>query len=394
MSPYSLPDLLVDASGGAIDTAEKWKTQRRPELLRLFERHVYGRSLPGLTPKIHVLERTSGALNGQATRMQVQLRFSGHSLELVVYLPNHHTGPVPCFLGLNFHGNHTAFDDPEVRVSTAWVRNDGPDGVTDNRATEAGRGGDSSRWPLEMILARGYALATMYYGDLEPDYEKGFTQGIRSQLFSIDNPQGDDAGAISAWAWGLSRAMDFLSGLPEINSTRICLTGHSRLGKTALWASACDPRFALVVANNSGCGGGALSRRNFGETLRILSRVRPHWFCENCRRNSSDIDSLPVDQHMLIALSAPRPVLLSCAADDLSADPFGEFLAAKNALPAWQLLGCRDLSFPETMPSPNQPPLSRVGYYLRPGPHDITAQDWKVHLDFADRYFGVSDISH
>lgn len=384
-----LPPSLKMESGAVVDSPEKWRNHRRPELLRLFENHVYGKMLPTMPFSAAIIERSTEACGGRATRLQVRLSCAKIDLHLILYLPNRLEGPAPCFLGLNFHGNHAAFSDLEIPLSTSWMVHL-RDGIENNRATEATRGTDKSRWPLEMILDRGYALATLYYGDIEPDYDGGDREGVRS-LFSSSRGKrcGDDAGAITAWAWGLSRVMDYLETLAGIDARRVCLTGHSRLGKTVLWASACDPRFALVVANNSGCGGAALSRRNFGETLHILSHVRPYWFCENCIRESPHIESMPIDQHMLIALSAPRPVFISCAEDDAPADPQGEFLAARQASDVYDLLGGEGITSTQP-PTLNHPLMSTIGYYIRPGRHDITGADWSVHLNFADDHLSGS----
>lgn len=366
---YELPECFGNETN--------WEKRRR-ELLGLFETHVYGRRLPKAPVEAEIFEESHQALDGRAIRRQVRLRCLDLVLNLIVYIPRERTRPAPCFLGLNFCGNHAAFPDAEIPLSERWIW-EGRPGVVNHRATEASRGTDSSRWPLELILERGFALATCYYGDIEPDHEGGLSEGPRR---GATEERGDEAGAITAWAWGLCRAMDYLETLPEIDAARVCLTGHSRLGKTVLWAAAGDPRFALVIANNSGCAGGALSRRNFGETLHILSNVRPYWFCRNCREQSHDIDRFPVDQHQLIALCAPRPVFLSCAADDLPADPLGEFLALRGADEVYRSLGTD--GFPvRTFPAPNEPAGGTLGYCVRPGGHDITAADWRVHLDFA-----------
>lgn len=384
VGPLHLPSSLTMENGDVVDSPEKWRDHRRPELLRLFENHVYGRMLPSLPFSAEIVEKSTEACGGRATRIQVQLSFSEIVFHLILYLPNGTDRPAPCFLGLNFRGNHSAFSDPEIPLSTAWMT-PGQEGIENHRSTEATRGTSLSRWPVEMIIDRGYALATLYYGDIEPDYDGGEQEGIRS-LFNPPGSErkGDDAGAITTWAWGLSRVMDYLETLPGIDPHRVCLTGHSRLGKTALWASACDPRFALVVSNNSGCGGASLSRRDCGETLHILSYARPYWFCKNCLKESPDIASMPIDQHMLIALSAPRPVFISSAEKDTGADPRGEFLSARHASDVFRLLGKEGITA-EEIPPMNSPLLSTLGYYIRPGGHDITVADWKVHLDFADR---------
>lgn len=387
VKPYELPAGLVAQDGTVINSPKLWNEKRRPEILALFEEHIYGVMLPKARIYVTLVEECREALSGQATRRQVMISFpdfpSGPVLHLALYLPNKATQPAPCFLGLNFHGNHAAFDDPAIELSTAWMRSGEPE-VMNNRSTPASRGTGVSRWPLDKIIDRGYALATLYYGDIEPDHEEGFSQSVRSMFSSASRGRsGNNAGAITAWAWGLSRVMDYLETVQELDSSRVCLTGHSRLGKTSLWAAANDQRFALVISNNSGCGGAALSRRNFGETLYALSNVRPHWFCENCRTHSARIDELPVDQHMLMALIAPRPVFVSSAENDYGADPLGEYLSCRHASDVYHLLGSEGMVSPN-FPKLNQPIMSTIGYSIRSGLHDITLSDWEYHLDFAD----------
>lgn len=388
---YQLPDALVCGDGEIVDSPEKWHAKRRPELLALFERHVYGKMFPKIPIQAELIEESKEALNGLATRRQIAIRFPDRGskvvLNLIVHLPNHIKKPAPCFLGLSFVGNEAAYDDPAIPVSKAWMR-EGQPGVVNHRATEASRGTGTSRWPLETIIQRGYALATLYYGDIEPDHKGALEEGVRSMFMQPGAPRcGDEAGIITAWAWGLSRIMDYLETVSEIDARRVALTGHSRLGKTSLWAAASDPRFALVISNNSGCGGAALSRRNFGETLHILSNVQTHWFCENCMAESADIVSMPIDQHLLISLIAPRPVFISSAEDDPGADPKGEFLSAFHADSVYRLLGTDGMAAKE-MPPLSQPILSRIGYAIRPGQHDINAEDWSYHLDFAHLHLG------
>lgn len=389
VTPWQIPNPLLCEDGLTVDTIACWRERRRPEILRLFEDNVYGRMLPATRVHGVITETHPAALNGKAIRRQITLTFpdlaTSQAVHLVLHLPANAQGPVPCFLGLSFGGNQAAYVDPAIPLSTAWMRPP-EDGVIDHRATEASRGTGAYRWPLEMIIDRGYALATAYYGDLEPDYETAFTASIRTAFMdSPHSPKGNRAGAITAWAWGLSRIMDYLTTLPELDASRICLTGHSRLGKTALWAAACDERFALVISNNSGCGGASFNRRNFGETLAILSNVRTHWFCENCRTRSQDAEAMPIDQHHLLALIAPRPVLISSASADHGADPTGEFLTALYASPVFRLLGEQGLAV-ETKPALNTPVLSNPGYVVREGQHNIFPMDWQNHLDFADRH--------
>jgi hypothetical protein len=328
------------------------------------------------------------ALGGKATRKEVRITFGRQAeetvLDLLIYLPNGRSGPVPAFLGLNFNGNHTIHTDPAITISQSRKNPGG------GREAEPARGSSSKRWPVSTILERGYALVTAYYGDLEPDRPDGWRQGVR-MLFNPnpgnDNYPGDAWGAIGVWAWGLSRAMDYLETDGDIDPDRVALLGHSRLGKTALWAGAQDERFRIVISNNSGCGGAALSRRQFGETVERINRAFPHWFCARFKEYDEREDRLPVDQHELIALIAPRPVYVASAAEDLWADPKGEFLSALAAEPVYGLFGSTGLGVGQ-MPPVDQPVGDVIGYHVRTGKHDVTDYDWAQYLDFADRHFG------
>ncbi len=394
VAPYTLPDPLVMADGTRVGDAKTWTRKRRPEILRLFETEVYGRS-PGRPRglKFEVTSRDPVALGGKATRKDIRVWLTGKKdgpcMDILLYLPNGVKGRVPAFLGLNFNGNHAVSSDPGIRLSDRWMRPDREGGVVNNHATEASRGSEASRWAVGTILARGYALATVYYGDLEPDWPEGWKSGVRAAL----SPAGaqtvfkpDEWGAISAWAWGLSRALDYLEKDKAIDARRVAVLGHSRLGKTALWAGATDQRFAIVISNDSGEGGAALAKRNYGETTAHLNRSFPHWFCGNFKRYSGHPELLPVDQHELIALMAPRRVYVASAEEDRWADPRGEFLAAREAGPVYRLFGETGLGV-EEMPPVNHPVGDYVGYHIRTGKHDVTDYDWACYLDFADRHF-------
>lgn len=388
---FTLPDPLVADDGSKVDSPQAWTDQQRPYLMGLFEREVYGNS-PAAPEKIEfkVTESSDEALGGTARRRQVAIQLTddpdGPVLNVLLYLPKT-DNPVPTFMTLNFYGNASIHPDPAIELPKSWLRNNKDKGVEDHRATEKLRGASKERWPVEMILEKGYGLATAYYGDIDPDYDDEFQNGVHPYFYTEGQkkPKPDEWGSVAAWAWGLGRAMDYLEQSPEVASDKVIVMGHSRLGKTSLWAGATDPRFAAVISNNSGCGGAALSRRRFGESVKKINTSFPHWFNDNFTKYNHNEDACPVDQHELIALIAPRPCLVCSAEEDRWADPHGEFLSAKYASPVYELLGVEGLKA-EKMPAVDQPVLSRLGYVIRAGGHDVKPIDWQRYMEFADAH--------
>lgn len=380
---YVLPEALRLENGGSVQSAAAWRDLRRPEILELFESQVYGRTPRARVPVMFDATETSGVLGGVADRIELRATFGSGAdapaMETLIHLPAGARGPVPIFTGLNFIGNHSIHADPTIRPSSQWIR--------DNPDRELTLGGRERRWPIEEIVARGYGLATTYSGDLDPDFDDGFQNGIHPLFRDTNQAERgpDEWGAIGAWAWGLSRTLDYFETNDRIDHRRTIVVGHSRLGKTALWAGAQDERFAIVISNDSGCSGAAISRRRFGETVAIIQDIFPHWFCPNYRCYRDAEETLPIDQHMLIALVAPRPVYVASASEDLWADPRGEFLGALGADAVYRLLGTDGLAASE-MPDVEQPITSTIGHHIRVGSHDIVPYDWHRFMDFADRH--------
>ena len=389
--PYTLPDLLKCEDGTVVDSADVWNTKRRPELLQMFEEHVFGTLPAGKIPlRTRVRSSVPDALDGKAFRREVTVFFAdddnGPHMDLLIYTPVNATKPVPAFLGYNFNGNHAVETDPRIHLTDSWMRNNKDIGIEDNKATEASRGSEASRWAVSPIINRGYGLVTIYYGDVDPDVDDGFKNGIHSLFEKGDSPRaGDAGGSISAWAWGLSRALDVLESDKAIDARKVAVFGHSRLGKTSLWAGATDQRFAMVIANESGCGGAALDKRIFGETVSRINTSFPHWFCINHRKYNNHEAAMPVDNHMLIALSAPRPVYVASAQEDTWADPYGEYLGLYHAGPVFKLFG-KSVFESDKMPAVDTPVQVDVAYHMRTGKHDVTDYDWEQYLKFADTH--------
>jgi hypothetical protein len=386
---FILPDPLIDPkTNEKITSIDLWETAQRNVLLKSFADEMYG-TFPDQDLEVDfILNSNRQVFEGAAIRKEVTISIKGHEKEqditLLLYLPNA-KNQVPVFLGLNFYGNHTILDDPGITIHRSWVPNNEAFEITNNRVSEKNRGVRANRWPVEYLIAQGYGLATIYYGEIDPDFDDNFENGIHSLLDETVDKR--TLSSISAWAWGLSQALTYLQQDPDIAADKVIVIGHSRLGKAALWAGAYDSRFAMVVSNDSGCGGAALSRRRFGETINRINHSFPHWFCDTFNRYNDEEDQLPFDQHTLLSLIAPRPLYVASAVDDQWADPRGEFLSASYASPVYQLYKYTGLDDAE-MPGVDKPLVSdRVAYHIRSGGHDITLYDWQQFVGFANQHF-------
>lgn len=385
--PYTLPDPLICEDGTPVDSVQRWREKRRPELLRMFEHEQYGRTkLARPAAMTFVLrEENKHARGGLATRLRVGVLFEGteqgRQMELLIYLPNQVKGKVPLFFGLNFDGNYTITTEPDLPLPRHFAMGLVSNRLTNNVPSSAARGIHESMWPIDLVLQRGYGLATAAYGEIEPDADGRWREGPRGLAAE---PTASDWGSIGAWAWACSRAMDYFSTQERIDSQRVALCGFSRLGKTALWAAAQDERFALVVSNNSGAGGAALHKRIAGETTANLAGKLARWFCGNFRQYAHNESALPIDQHQLLALIAPRPLLIVSGKEDLWSDPEGEFLSARAASSVYGLLGCDGLASAD-WPAAGRLLDSRIGYFMHTGKHEVTLEDWQAMLRFSDK---------
>lgn len=390
--PAGLPNPLIFADGKPVMSAKQWP-RRRKQLLRLFTRQMYGRKPPRPgAERFEVFEHDADALGGLGTRRQIAILLNGQAdgprIDLLFYTPNGVKSP-PVILGINFWGNETINADPGIRISTRWVESEKNPWVNlscvkDHRATAGCRGINSSQWPLDLILSHGYALATFYRGDLDRDRKQDYATSIRSDYPRL-HQGGDDFATIGAWAWGMSRALDYLERDPDVDGHRVVAFGWSRLGKAAIWAGATDPRFAAVISNESGAGGAKLFHHLAGQTVASLNTEFPYWFCRNFHGYNGDNADLPFDQNEILALIAPRPLYVASAIDDHTSDPLGEFLGAEAVTPVYRLLGTSGLPT-SVWPAVNHPVIGRVSYHVRSGGHDVTDFDWEQYLRFLDLY--------
>lgn len=371
----TLPALLQMSDGTAVTDADGFAA-RRAEILALFESEVYG-VLPkeGFEVSFNLLEEGE-ALGGAAIRRQIEICVTtekGTSTAIMlIYIPKSEQ-PVPVVVGLNFLGNHTVLDDDKILPSASFTG--------DEQALEGDRGTRTERWAVEMATRRGCAIASIYCNDFSEDNAKKYADRVIS-LF--DEPEFK---SVSAWAFGIMRAVDYLSQTPEFDQNAIACIGHSRLGKAAIWAGANDERIALVISNDSGNTGSSMSRGNMGETVKSINIAFPHWFCSNYATYGGKEDALPVDQNMLLACIAPRTVYVACAQGDLWADPMGSLNCLQLAKPAFELYGLGVIPDMSEQPPVGQPVYSEgVAYHIREGWHNVLAEDWEYYLDYIEEY--------
>lgn len=362
---YTLPDVLTCKDGTKVTNKKQWEKKRRPEVMEMFQSQMFGRTpQEKIAVSYQQVGETTG-FDGKVTFRKVKFHFQNngktHDATLMLVLPTRLEGKkYPVFVGLNFKGN----DETLM-----------PDGI------------NARRWDYEQIVDRGYAVATMDYNDLYPDENGRVGESVQTLFSDYTGELKDDTWqSIGTWAWGLSRIADYLETLPWVNKNELIVIGHSRLGKTALWAGAQDKRFKVVISNDSGCGGAALSRRCVGETVWRINTSFPHWFCKGFREFNENESALPFDQHELLSLVAPRAVYVASAEMDDWADQRGEFLSASAVGDVYHLYGLKGLETTE-MPGLHQPIMKSVGYHIRQGVHDVTNYDWRCYLDFCDRQF-------
>lgn len=379
----TLPDIFTFNNGKKVTSAKQWP-KRRAEILKMFEEQQFGK-WPAKKPALRYDVTVDEGFGGQALRKQITIYFSpdnnGPRVDVLVYLPKDANGPVPTLLNLSFSPNNMVISDPGVKEGRRW---DPKTKTMVAAKSMPGMGRFAMDATVKEYLAEGFGFATMCYTDITPDFNDDAELGVRGLY---PKPQADEWGSISCWAWGVSNIMDYFEKDADIDAKRIALTGCSRLGKTTIWTGAREPRIKVVMPSCSGEGGAALSRRNYGETVAHLvepSRF-PYQFAGNYAQWGPDVTKMPMDSHMLIALIAPRPLLLQTGSTDIWSDPKGEFLAAVEAGKVYRLLGKDDLNT-SVMPAPEVPIYTTLGFVMHEGGHGILPQDWKFYLDFMKRY--------
>lgn len=393
---YTLPDALRLQNGEPVKDAATWFARRRPEIRKLIEQHWFGRA-PGRPEamRFEVTEPQGSAFAGKAIRRQVTIRFTteagGPSIDLLLYLPANASGPVPVFLNMSFFANNLAVNDAGVKVGRRWDR----ETKAQVPATPPPPGSRRfPAFPVEKFLEQGIGVATFNKDDLAPDFTGSEGMGVKSLYLKPGQtkPAADEWGAIAAWAWGASRALDYLETDKGVDAKRVAIYGVSRLGKTALWAGASDERFAMVIASCSGEGGAAIARRNYGENLAHMSSPAryAYQFAANYGSYANRVGEWPVDANLLLAIIAPRPLLLQTGSTDKWSDPYGEFLAAVAVEPVYALLGKKGLGTRQ-LPEAGEAILHDLDYVMHDGGHGVVPADYDVYTRFLNLHFRPSE---
>jgi len=383
---YTLPDPLALSNGEKIFDIETWNKQKRQEILQLFETEQFGKVPDRQHVHFKTFENGTPVFDGRAIRKQVTIYFtedtSDYKADLLIYLPANTEKAAPVLLKIGFSPNCLTVDDPGIRQGMLWNR--------EGKRIPASEGRSFGFFDVEKFISNGIGVATIYYGDIEPDFPEGIKYGIRGHYLKPgqEYPASKEWGAISAWSWGLSGVMDYLETDPMINPQQVALYGISRLGKTVLWTGARDDRFGMVIASCSGEGGAALSRRQYGETIKHMIHPTRYFyqFCSNRAKYGDDPNSCPVDAHLLIALMAPRPLLLQTGDTDYWSDPKGEFEAAVAAGPVYELFGKIGLET-NVWPEAGTPILNDLGYFMHSGGHGTLPADYDIFIDFINMHF-------
>lgn len=362
---YTLPSLLIRSNGKRVKNVRVWEKERKPEIISLFKQYVYGQTPAGFDSiRFDVTKLQPGAMQGTATLKEIMIHLwnkGKHAhFSVTLFIPNGHNKPAPVFLLINNRSKKNT--DPTRLIKSPF-------------------------WPAELLIEQGYAIASFQVSDVAPDNKDLYRHGVLDQLFPELLVREDGMKAIGTWAWAASRVMDYFETDKQLNAGQVVLVGHSRGGKTALWAAALDDRFAIVCSSCSGSTGAAIARRQYGETVSLINKQFGYWFADTYKQYSSRVNDLPVDQHMLIALIAPRAVYTTNATGDRWADPLGSYLSLVNALPVYRLYGNKTGITPEP-PAANTPIIqSTLGYHLRTGIHDMNLVDWQNFIRFADYHF-------
>ena len=366
-----------------------WENLRRLEIKDYYENYVFGKR-PEFNPTVaySILSVDTISIGGvriEHTEIRADFKYRGRKMKsyFAKFLPLNVQDPI-VFVGLNFFGNSTLDTLSTLTQSKHYVMKNTVVKTKGHRVTEDSRGTKAYRWPLDLIVGSGCGLITAHYADFDPDVNNGFLDGVHGLAEGrVHTRKRNEWGSISAWAWGLSELQSYLELQPETKNSKTAVIGHSRLGKAALWAGITDERFDMVVSNNSGCAGAAQFRTMRGEDIEKITNRFPYWFARNFQSFRGNDSLLLVDQEMLLALVAPRPLYVASASKDAWADPEGEFISFYKAQAVYSLYDTL-IEIPYKYPAPTEQVKSgNMAYHLRAGEHEVLRWDWEHYIAFA-----------